>query len=324
MTPQTQDAAARNPVAQGQKRMFKGMLALVAVVVVLPVLLIVTMRFVPPPITAFMLQSDTDPVYYHWVPKEQIAEVARKAVVAAEDQKFWSHDGFDFDAMSEAHEKNKKRKKKRGASTISQQTAKNLFLWSGGGYFRKGIEAGLTVLIEAIWPKTRILEVYLNVAEFGPGIYGVEAAAQKIFGKPAANLNAAEAARLAAVLPNPTRWSAANPGSYVGRRSDWVMGQMGYRRPGPTIPIEEPEDPDAQEEPVAADVPPPESPMPNEFEVLPAAAQPEVFESEVVTDTPEPERESGSSPNRVFNESGGGEVRDEPVEPAEVTEEAPG
>lgn len=305
--------------------MFKGILALLAVVVVLPVLLIVTMRFVPPPVTAFMLQSDSNPVYYHWVPKEQIAEVARKAVVAAEDQKFWSHDGFDFEAMSEAHEKNKKNKTKRGASTISQQTAKNLFLWPGGGYFRKGIEAGLTALIEAIWPKTRILEVYLNVAEFGPGIYGVEAAAQKFFGKSAATLSAAEAARLAAVLPNPTRWSAANPGGYVSQRSAWVMGQMGYRRAGTPAPIEEPEDQDTHQEPAPpGSVPAIESPPTDGLEVVPAAAQPETFEPGAEADADEPERESDSPQNSVLNEGGGGEVRDEPLEAAEVTEEAPG
>lgn len=298
--------------------MFKGIVALVAVVILLPFLLVVTMRFVPPPITAFMLQSDTNPVYYHWVPKEQIAEVARKSVVAAEDQKFWSHDGFDFEAMSEAHEKNKKRKKKRGASTISQQTAKNLFLWPQGGYFRKGIEAGLTVLIEAFWPKARILEVYLNIAEFGPGVYGVEAAAQRFFDKPASQLNAAEAARLAAVLPNPTRYNAANPGNYVSRRSAWVLGQMGYRPAGTPTPVEEPVDPSL---PVATTASPSD-----ELETEPLTVQPDV-ESDAEAEEFESSLESQPAAERLA-EDGGGRVVDEPIEAGgstePVAEEPPG
>jgi len=306
--------------------MFKGILALLAAVILPPLLLIVTMRFVPPPITAFMLQSDSRPVYYYRIPKKQIAHVARKAEDAAEDQKFWSHDGFDFEAMSEAHERNKNRKRKRGASTISQQTSKNLFLWPGGGYFRKGIEAGLTVLIETLWPKSRILEVYLNIAEFGPGIYGVEAAAQRFFDKPAAQLNAAEAARLAAVLPNPLRYSAANPGSYVSRRSNWVMGQMGYRRPGPAVPAEEPLDPDMQSEAGLATtpLPPTEGPMPDEPEVLPDTVEVEILEADSIPDSPGSGSEAEPMRGNALNEGGGGEVRDEPLEPAENSEEAPG
>jgi monofunctional biosynthetic peptidoglycan transglycosylase len=216
----------------------------------LPVLLVGALRYAPPPVTAFMLQSETRPVYYEWVPAGRIADVAGKAVVAAEDQKFWQHRGFDFEAIEKAYRHNQKRRKRRGASTITQQTAKNLFLWPGGGYLRKGIEAYFTVLIEWLWPKERILEVYLNVAEFGPGIYGVEAAARRYFGKPASALTPAEAARLAAVLPNPRRWSAARPGSYVMTRSAWVLRQMGYAPKPAARP--EPEAPDGGEMPETA------------------------------------------------------------------------
>lgn len=217
---------------------------LLLVLVLFPPVAVIALRWLPPPTSAFMLGSDTRPVRYDWVPASQIAEVARKAVVASEDQKFWEHDGFDLEAIEKAREHNKRSKKRRGASTISQQTAKNLFLWSGGGYFRKGVEAGYTLMIEALWPKQRILEVYLNIAEFGPGIYGVEAASQAFFGKPAAKISATEAARLAAVLPSPRRWSAKSPGPYVQKRVRWILGQMGYgvRTAEPEPPPPEPEE----------------------------------------------------------------------------------
>jgi monofunctional biosynthetic peptidoglycan transglycosylase len=225
------------------------LLLLGAALVFLPVL---AWRWIPPPITAFMLMSPTKPVRYDWVPMEKIAKVAGQAVVAAEDQKFWDHNGFDLEAIEKAVEHNKKSRRKRGASTISQQTAKNLFLWSGGGYFRKGIEAGYTVLIEALWPKERILEVYLNIAEFGPGLYGVEAAARHYFKKPAAALSANEAARLAAVLPSPRRWSVNRPGPYVQKRANWILGQMGYG-PRRTTPEDEPPLPPELEQELEAD-----------------------------------------------------------------------
>ncbi len=239
-----------------------------------PLLVIGALRFAPPPVTSFMLQSEVWPIRYQWVPAARIAEVARKAVIAAEDQKFWTHDGFDMEAMAEAYLANQKRRQKRGASTISQQTAKNLFLWPGGGYVRKGIEAYFTVLLELLWPKQRILEVYLNIAEFAPGVYGIEAAAKRFFSKSAATLTPGEAARLAAVLPNPKRWAAANPGSYVMTRSAWIMGQMGYRPPDRPIPAEEPVEPaeepssvetvPVQEEPTVSSLPDASSQQPSE------------------------------------------------------------
>lgn len=205
--------------------------------VALPPLYVLALRWLPPPTTTFMLQSEVR-VDYRWVPATRIAEHARKAVVAAEDQKFWTHQGFDIEAMEKAYVHNQKSRRRRGGSTITQQVAKNLFLWPGGGYFRKGVEATFTVLIEALWSKQRILEVYLNVAEFGAGIYGVEAAAQLNFGKSAAALSAQEAAQLAAVLPSPRRWKIRSPGPYVQARVRWIMRQMGY---GQQAPVSEPE-----------------------------------------------------------------------------------
>jgi monofunctional biosynthetic peptidoglycan transglycosylase len=149
-------------------------------------------------------------------------------VIAAEDQKFAEHFGFDWQAIEKALEQNSRSKKTKGASTLSQQTAKNLFLWSGRTWLRKGVEAYFTVLLEALWPKRRILETYLNVAEFGDGIYGVEAAAQRYFRKPASRLNGSEAALLAAVLPSPRRYRVTAPNAYVRSRQQWILNQMGH------------------------------------------------------------------------------------------------
>ena len=223
------------------------LLAFSGLFVGLPVLLILLGSVLPVWVTSYMLQSPVRPVQHDWVPREQIAEVARRAVVAAEDQKFWDHHGFDVEALQKAYQRNRRGGRIRGGSTISQQTAKNLFLWPGGGYFRKGLEAGLTVAIELAWSKERILEVYLNSAEFGPGVYGVEAAAQRYFGKPAAKLSAFEAARLAAVLPSPRKWRVQAPGRYVQQRAAWIQRQMGYAgRPAP-VEDDEPEPPPGEE-----------------------------------------------------------------------------
>jgi monofunctional biosynthetic peptidoglycan transglycosylase len=204
---------------------------------------VLALRWLPPPTTAFMLQSPVKPVQHRWTPADRISDAMRYAVIASEDQKFFEHRGFDFEAIGDALDERRDSGRLRGASTISQQTAKNLFLWPGGGFARKGVEAAFTVLIETLWDKPRILEMYLNIAEFGPGIYGVEAAAQAFFGKTAAQLGPAEAARLAAVLPSPRRWDAAAPGPYVEERADWILGQMGHRRAKPTPPTDEISDP---------------------------------------------------------------------------------
>ncbi len=192
-------------------------------------LAIFALRWLPPPATSFMLQSPVKPVNFRWVDWPDIAPALKLAVVAAEDQRFVRHHGFDFEAISDAMDDHRRR---RGASTISQQVAKNLFLWPGGGYFRKGLEAWLTVLIETALPKRRILELYLNIAEFGPGIYGAEAAAQRYFGSRARYLTPHQAALLAAVLPSPGRYDPADPSPYHRRRADWIEAQM--RRLGPS------------------------------------------------------------------------------------------
>jgi monofunctional biosynthetic peptidoglycan transglycosylase len=163
---------------------------------------------------------------YHWVSLEQISPHAAIAVVAAEDQLFPFHAGFDFNSIRAAVRASEQGKHLRGASTISQQVSKNLFLWSGHSFVRKGLEAYFTVLIEALWPKERILETYLNVAQFGDGVYGVQAAAQRFWHKSARNLSSSEAALLAAVLPNPVQMHADRPSRYVALRRDQILGQM--------------------------------------------------------------------------------------------------
>lgn len=204
--------------------------------VLLSVLLVGALRFIDPWTSGFMLQSrvdawfDADPapyrLRYEWRDYAQISPQLPLAVVASEDQRFPEHRGFDFKQIRAALEEAGRGGRRRGASTISQQVAKNIFLWNGRSWVRKGLEAWFTVLIETLWPKQRILEIYVNVAEFGPGIYGAEAAARAFFGKSAANLTRAESARLAAVLPNPKAYRASNPGPYVIRRQAQVERQM--------------------------------------------------------------------------------------------------
>jgi monofunctional biosynthetic peptidoglycan transglycosylase len=186
------------------------------------------LRWLPPPTSAFMLQSEAPnpTLRYHWIPWQHISPHLPIAVVASEDQKFPHHWGFDLDAIGKAIDENKWRKRPRGASTITQQVAKNLFLWSGQSYLRKGLEAYFTMVIELVWPKRRIIEVYLNIAQFGPGIYGVEAASRTFFSKPASRIVKSEAALLAAVLPNPRKLKAANPTDYVRQRAREIEAQM--------------------------------------------------------------------------------------------------
>ena len=191
-------------------------------------------RWIDPPTSAFILQeraigSSIKPAYsvrHACVDGAAISPQMKLAVIASEDQNFPAHYGFDFKAIDQALDERERGRRVRGARTISQQTAKNLFLWSGKSWIRKGLEAYFTLLIEILWPKQRILEVYLNIAEFGKGIFGVGAASDAFFHKPAARLNAAEAALLAAVLPNPKRLRANAPSPYVRSRQAWIMGQM--------------------------------------------------------------------------------------------------
>lgn len=202
--------------------------------------LVILYRFVPVPVTPLMVIRLAEQafdskkemrLYKDWVSIEKMSRHAPQAVVAAEDQKFMDHRGFDFEAMEKAWENNKKGNRIKGASTITQQTVKNVFLWPSRSYVRKGLEAYFTVLVELLWSKERILEVYLNVIEMGEGVYGIEAAAQTYFNKSASKLSQSQAALIAAVLPNPRRWSPARPTGYIRGRQAWIMRQMNNLAP---------------------------------------------------------------------------------------------
>lgn len=226
------DGNGREP--RGRRRRIGRALALglalvLAVLLLAPAALILLYRAVPPPGTPLMVlrAAEGRGWDYRWTPLARIAPALARAVLTAEDEAFCAHAGFDTKALRKAWEayQDSGGSTLRGGSTISQQTAKNLLLWPGRTWVRKGLEAWLTVYIEALWPKRRIMEVYLNVAEWGSGVYGAEAAARRHFGKSAAALSAAEAARLAAVLPSPLRWSAAQPGPYVQQRARILEGR---------------------------------------------------------------------------------------------------
>lgn len=196
--------------------------------------LVALFKFVPPPVTATMLM-DENGITKDWEPLSNIDRNLVSAVIAAEDGKFCSHDGFDRAAIEDAMRRNAAvysggGGRIRGGSTISQQTAKNVFLWQGGGYFRKGLEAYFTVLIEAIWGKRRIMEVYLNVAETGIGTYGAEAGAQRYFDSSAASLSATQAARMAAALPLPKERAVVNPTGFTRRYGNTIAARMGSVR----------------------------------------------------------------------------------------------
>lgn len=194
-------------------------------------------RLLPPPVTFLMVARsfEGEGLSYRWRSLDDISPRLVEAVIASEDSTFCAHHGFDMKAIEKALKANARAEKRggtriRGGSTISQQTAKNVFLWPGRDWVRKGLEAGYTVLIETLWGKRRIVEVYLNVAEWAPGVYGAEAAAQHWFGKSAKDLSAREAARLAAILPSPRRYDASSPGPYVRRRASRVQAAMGTVR----------------------------------------------------------------------------------------------
>ncbi|KNH01531.1 Monofunctional biosynthetic peptidoglycan transglycosylase [Qipengyuania citrea LAMA 915] len=188
--------------------------------------LVLVFRFIPVPVTATMLM-DSNSITKDWTALSNIDRTMVRAVIAAEDGKFCSHEGFDREAIEDALENNRQGGRIRGGSTISQQTAKNVFLWQGGGYVRKGFEAWFTVLIEQIWGKRRIMEVYLNVAETGLGTYGVEAGAQRYFGKSAASLTPLEAARMAAALPQPKQRAVRNPSGWLARHGNTISARIG-------------------------------------------------------------------------------------------------
>jgi monofunctional biosynthetic peptidoglycan transglycosylase len=196
---------------------------------------VLLLRFAPPPTSAFMLERSFaamrvgDHSYstrYQWAPWDKVSPELPIALIAGEDQKFPTHHGFDVQAIADALDEADEGERLRGASTISQQTAKNLFLWGGRSFVRKGLEAYFTVLLEITWPKRRILEVYMNIAEFGDGIYGADAAAREFFRKAPAQLTAHEAALLAAVLPNPKKLRVDRPSNYVLHHAEWVERQV--------------------------------------------------------------------------------------------------
>lgn len=218
------------------RRLLRWLLLVIALWFVAGVLAVVVLRFVPPLASAVMLQDwlgaklsgDRDfDLHYRWTPWQHVSKALPIALIAAEDQKFPLHRGFDFDAIQDALAEAEDGERLRGASTISQQVAKNLFLWNGRSFVRKGLEAYFTVLIEALWPKRRILEVYLNIAEFGAGTYGAAAASERYFHLAPAQLDAHQAALLAAVLPNPERYRVEQPSAYVLRRVGWIQRQVG-------------------------------------------------------------------------------------------------
>ena len=241
-------------------------------------------RFVPVPFTPLMLirlaeqGSDGRPLRLEksWRTLGRISPRLQAAVVASEDQRFFAHHGFDWDAIGSAFTANGRGRRKLGASTISQQTAKNLFLWPDRTWLRKGLEAYFTVLIETLWPKRRILEVYLNIIETGDGSYGAEAAARRYFHTEASGLGASQAALIAASLPNPRAWSPAHPSGYLLRRRTWILRQMDHLGPMPwdspvgasSRPVARPRPPGGARDPFAPSAP--SSPTP----VLPAPAAP--------------------------------------------------
>ncbi len=216
------------------RRWLHWLFALPLLFAVASVLQVAVLRIVDPPLSAMMVWRYAEAwgegdwsfrVRHEWRDLARIAPSLPISMVAAEDQRFPLHHGFDLQAIEQARDHNARGGRLRGASTISQQVAKNLFLWQGRSWLRKGLEAWYTVLIEALWSKQRIIEVYANIVEFGDGIYGAQAAARQLWGKDAARLTAAESARLAAVLPSPRRYDARQPGPYVQRRAAWIQRQ---------------------------------------------------------------------------------------------------
>ncbi|MCC9137998.1 monofunctional biosynthetic peptidoglycan transglycosylase [Pontibacter silvestris] len=220
----------------GLRQLKLAFVKLVLSLLLLSIAWVLLYRWVAPPATLHMVkrraeagkaEREEPEILYKFIALEEMSEQLPLAVVASEDQLFPVHQGFDFNAIKGAFKGNRKGNNIRGGSTISQQVAKNVFLWHGRSYLRKAIEAYFTVLIEVLWGKERIIEVYLNIAEMGDGVFGVEAASQKFFGKPAMDLKRREAALLAAVLPNPIKFSAKNPSSYVRTRRSRISRAMG-------------------------------------------------------------------------------------------------
>lgn len=294
-----------------------------------PVAVIAALRWIPPPVSSFMIGTKLDliaagardtRIRYRWVDYERIAPTMRLAVVAAEDQRFNQHSGFDWDAIGKAMQHNQRSERTRGASTITQQVAKNLFLWEERSWLRKGVETYLTFWIEVLWPKQRILEVYLNVAQFGPTVFGVGAAAPNFFSRPPAQLSSAQAALLAGVLPAPRRLLVQAPSGYLRQRQAWIQRQMnglGYRvlreiegRPVPQMAS-------SAQKPVPKPARPrPPTPKPAPVvapEVVPPAPEPEL-PSPPTSESVVPVEPGDPTPTATPETATGGESAPEPVE----------
>ena len=233
MTPRTRSGTGRPPRSIIRRILVRSLQGF-ALLLIGSILSVLALRWASPPTSAMIMERRFDAwrhgrayrADYRWVPWDRISPQAALSVIAAEDQNFPTHHGFDFDSIQKAIDAHERGRALRGASTISQQVAKNLFLWPGRSFVRKGLEAYFTVLLEALWSKRRILEVYLNIAELGDGVFGVEAAGRRYFRKAAADLDAGEAALLAAVLPNPMRLRADRPSDYVNEHRAWILQQM--------------------------------------------------------------------------------------------------
>lgn len=208
--------------------MWKRIKQIIFIILILNVVFIVWGRFFNPPITLTQIGGlfEYGRLQRDYISYDEMGSNVKKAVIASEDQKFFVHDGFDYKAIEKAMKNNEKGKKLRGGSTISQQTAKNIFLWQGRSWLRKGLEAMYTFIIEKVWSKDIILERYLNSIEMGQGVFGIEAASQYYFGKSSKNLTTSEAAWIAAVLPNPKKYDPKNPSAYLKKKHNWIMRQM--------------------------------------------------------------------------------------------------
>lgn len=212
--------------------MFKIIKRIIYIVIIINILSVIWGRFFNPIITFTQIEGllKYQKLERDYINSDEMGDWVKKAVIASEDQNFYNHNGFDFKAIERAIEYNQKGNKIRGGSTISQQTAKNVFLWNGRSWLRKGLEAGYTFVIEKVWSKEIILERYLNSIEMGQGVFGVEAASQYYFKKSAKNLTKSEAAWIAVVLPNPKKYDPKNPTSALRKKHRWVMNQMNHIR----------------------------------------------------------------------------------------------
>jgi monofunctional biosynthetic peptidoglycan transglycosylase len=226
---------AHAPRRSWWKKLTRGLFSLLLYFLIFSIVAVGALRWMPVPVSSFMLYRHYEDllnnqgfksIRYDWVAYDDMSRYASAAVIASEDQLFFHHAGFDIEAIKKAIILNRQGKKIRGASTISQQVAKNLFLTPNRSFVRKGVEAWFTFLIEHFWPKQRILEVYLNIAEFGDHLFGIDSASYRYFGVPAKKLTASQAALLAATLPNPLIYKANNPSSYVTKRQRWILRQM--------------------------------------------------------------------------------------------------